>query len=105
MPRFVRIHQNVIHIPSLANVSMGTNWLGQPSLTFYYHNHHNQTISYGWGKWDECEKDLIQIKTAMMETERVLSSVLLTEKPQIVEIATVELSNKTENLSIDTSTL
>jgi hypothetical protein len=105
MPRFVRIHQQVIHIPSLANVSMGTTCLGQPFLTFYYHNQHSQIISYGWGKWEECEKDLIQIKTAMMETERVLSSVLLTEKPQIVDIATVELSNKTENLSVDTSTL
>lgn len=104
MPRFVRIHQQVIHIPSLANVSMGTNWLGQPFLTFYYHNQHSQTISYGWGKWEECEKDLIQVKTAMMETERVLSSVLLTEKTQVVDIATVEFINKTEDLSVDKTT-
>jgi hypothetical protein len=104
MPRFVRIHQQVIHVPSLANVSMGTTCLGQPFLTFYYHNQHSQTISYGWGKWDECEKDLIQVKTAMMETERVLSSVLLTEKTQVVDIATVEFINKTEDLSVDKTT-
>ena len=104
MPRFVRIHQQVIHVPSLANVSMGTNWLGQPFLTFYYHNQHSQTISYGWGKWDECEKDMIRVKESMMETERVLSSVVLTEKPQIVDIATVEFINKTEDLSLDKTT-
>jgi hypothetical protein len=52
MPRFIRIHQQVIHIPSLANVSMGTSCTGQPFLTFYYHNQHSQTISYNWGKWD-----------------------------------------------------
>jgi hypothetical protein len=104
MPRFVRIHQQVIHVPSLANVSMGTTCLGQPFLTFYYHNQHSQTISYGWGKWEECEKDLIQVKTAMMETERVLSSVLLTEKTQVVDIATVEFINKTEDLSVDKTT-
>ena len=69
MPRFVRIHQQVIHVPSLANVSMGTTCLGQPFLTFYYHNQHSQTISYGWGKWDECEKDMIRVKESMMETE------------------------------------
>lgn len=104
MPRFIRIHQQVIHIPSLANVSMGTTCLGQPFLTFYYHNQHSQTISYGWGKWEECEKDLIQVKTAMMETERVLSSVVLTEKTQVVDIATVEFINKTEDLSVDKTT-
>ena len=104
MPRFIRIHQQVIHIPSLANVSMGTTCLGQPFLTFYYHNQHSQTISYGWGKWEECEKDLIQVKTAMMETERVLSSVVLTEKTQVIDIATVEFINKTEDLSVDKTT-
>lgn len=103
MPRFVRIHQHVIHIPSLANVSMGTTCLGQPFLTFYYHNQHSQTISYGWGKWEECEKDLIQIKTAMMETERVLSTVVLTEKTQTVETTSIDLSHKTDNTSIDIS--
>ena len=91
MPRFVRIHQQVIHVPSLANVSMGTSCLGQPFLTFYYHNQHNQIISYGWGKWEECEKDMIRVKTSMMEIEKTLTSVPLTEP----EIKTIDV--KVEN--------
>jgi len=82
MPRFIRIHQQVIHIPSLANVSMGTSCTGQPFLTFYYHNQHSQTISYGWGKWDICEKDLIRVKASMIETEKTLESIPLTEEVQ-----------------------
>jgi hypothetical protein len=80
MPRFIRIHQQVIHIPSLANVSMGTSCTGQPFLTFYYHNQHSQTISYNWGKWDVCEKDLIRVKASMIETEKTLESIPLTEE-------------------------
>lgn len=79
MPRFVRIGHDVIHIPSLANVSMSRTCMGRPFLTFYYHNQHSQTISYGWGKWESCEKDMLTIKTAMMELEKVMSSVPLTE--------------------------
>ena len=95
MPRFVRIHQQVFHIPSLANVSMGTSWTGQPILTFYYHNQYNHTIWYPWGKWDECEQDMLQVKTAMMEVEQVLTNVFLTE-PKPVQLI------KTESLIVDT---
>ena len=85
MPRFIRIHQQVLHVPSLANVSMGTTCLGQPFLTFYYHNQHNQTIVYGWGKWEDCEKDMIRIKTSMMEIEKTLVIIPLTD-PEVVTI-------------------
>lgn len=79
MPRFVRIGHDVIHIPSLANVSMSRSCLGRPFLTFYYHNQHSQTISYAWDKWEICEKDMLKVKTAMMELEKVMASVPLTE--------------------------
>jgi hypothetical protein len=48
-------------------------------LTFYYHNQHNQTISYAWGKWEVCEKDMLKVKTAMMDIDKVMVSVLLTD--------------------------
>lgn len=85
MPRFIRIHQQVLHVPSLANVSMGTTCLGQPFLTFYYHNQRNQTIVYGWGKWEDCEKDMIRIKTSMMEIEKTLGIIPLTD-PEVITI-------------------
>ena len=53
--------------------------MGRPFLTFYYHNQHSQTISYAWDKWEICEKDMLKVKTAMMELEKVMASVPLTE--------------------------
>ncbi len=82
MPRFVRIGNEVIHIPSLANVSMGTNCWGAPFLCFYYHNQKNQTMSYGFGKWPACEADLIRVKTAMIEIEKVVGVIPLTEEKE-----------------------
>jgi hypothetical protein len=82
MPRFVRIGNEVIHIPSLANVSMGTTCLGAPFLCFYYHNQKNQTMSYGFGKWAACEADLIRVKTAMIEIEKVVGAIPLTEEKE-----------------------
>lgn len=99
MPRFIRIHQSVIHIPSLANVSMGTSCLGQPFLTFYYHNQHSQTIVYGWGNWEECEKDLIRIKASMMDIEKTLGSIPLTE-PDGVTVQPIE-TPKTDVVQVD----
>jgi hypothetical protein len=89
MPRFVRIHQQVIHVPSLANVSMSTTCLGQPFLTFYYHNQHSQTISYSWGKWEECEKDMIRVKASMIEVEKTLEVIPLTE-PEVKPVVKVD---------------
>ena len=88
MPRFVRISKEVIHIPSLANVSMGTTCLGAPFLCFYYHNQKNQTIAYGFGKWNDCERDLIRVKSAMIEIEKIIGEVPLTEeiKTPLIEV-------------------
>ena len=90
MPRFVRVGNEVIHIPSLANVSMGTSCWGAPFLCFYYHNQKNQTMSYGFGKWTACEADLIRVKTAMIEIEKVVGVIPLTEeKESLVSVVPV----------------
>jgi hypothetical protein len=80
MVRFIRIANNVIHVPSLANVSIQTNCLGSPSLCFYFHNQTHKTVRYGWSAYTACEKDLMRVKAAMMEIEKVLSNVPLTEE-------------------------
>ena len=61
MSRFVRIGNNVVHIPSLANVSISTTCTGAPYLCLYYHNQTHKTINYGWSNYDECEKDNLLI--------------------------------------------
>jgi hypothetical protein len=92
VPRFVCISKEVIHIPSLANVSMGTTCLGAPFLCFYYHNQKNQTIGYGFGKWNDCERDLIRVKSAMIEIEKIIGEVPLTEeiKTPLVEVKVID---------------
>jgi hypothetical protein len=95
MPRFVRIANEVIHIPSLANVSMGTSCWGSPFLCFYYHNQKNQKMSYGFGKWATCEADLIRVKTAMIEIEKVIQVIPLTEEKE-----SPVLQTKTANLVV-----
>ena len=100
MPRFVRIGNEVIHIPSLANVSMGTTCLGAPFLCFYYHNQKNQTMSYGFGKWAACEADLIRVKTAMIEIEKVVGVIPLTEEKESL-VSVVPVPSVPQTLVVD----
>ena len=100
MPRFLRIGNEVIHIPSLANVSMNSTCLGAPFLCFYYHNQKNQTISYGFGKWSTCEADLIRVKSAMMEIEKIVSTIALTEDKELFTIVPTPTSAPTSTLSV-----
>jgi hypothetical protein len=82
MARFVRIGNNVVHIPSLANVSITTTCLGRPALCFYFHNQTHQQVSGIWKTYEDCERDLIRVKSAMMEIEKALVAVPLTEEPK-----------------------
>ena len=85
MARFVRIGNNVVHIPSLANVSITTTCLGRPALCFYFHNQTHQQVSGIWASYEDCERDLIRVKSAMMEIEKALIAVPLTEEPKVQE--------------------
>lgn len=103
MARFVRIGNNVVHIPSLANVSITTTCLGRPALCFYFHNQTHQQVSGIWASYEECERDLIRVKSAMMEIEKALIAVPLTEEPKVQEPKTQETKvqePKTELTSI-----
>jgi len=97
MTRFIRIGKTIIHIPSLANVTMETSCFGAPQLNLYYHVQAHKAISYGWGKWGDCEKDLIRIKQAMVLSEKALETMPLTEeikKEEPTQIDTIEVATK-----------
>lgn len=79
MPRFLRLKNVMVHVPSLSSVSMRTNCLGRPSISLYYHNSKESTkISYS--KWDLCETDFNRVKKALSEIEALLNEVPLTEE-------------------------
>lgn len=96
MTRFIRIGKTIVHIPSLANVTMDTSCWGSPQLNLYYHVQAHKTITYAWGSWEACEKDLIRVKQAMVLSEKALENMPLTEeiKKEVIQIDTTELTSK-----------
>ena len=97
MTRFIRIGKTIVHIPSLANVTMDTSCWGSPQLNLYYHVQAHKTISYSWGSWEACEKDLIRVKQAMVLSEKALETMPLTEeikKEGVIQVDTTEVASK-----------
>ncbi len=88
MPRFLRIKNTMIHVPSLFNVNMGTSWFGYPFLRLSFHTKQECKISYD--KWETCERDLHRIMIAIKEIETALQSI-----PLLDEAVSVSLQNLT----------
>lgn len=84
MPRFLRIKNTMVHVPSLSSVSMGTTCLGSPYISLYYHTKQDMKISYG--KWDDCERDFNRVKSALKEVESALEDIVLTEETVVVSL-------------------
>jgi hypothetical protein len=80
MPRFLRLKNNMVHVPSLSSVTMSSGCFGRPHLSLFYHIHkHVQKINYA--EWEVCERDFNRVKKAMNEIEVMLNPVPLTEEP------------------------
>ena len=90
MPRFLRVQNQMIHIPSVSNVSMGTNCWGRPTITLSFHSD-KKVVCITYKNWDLCETEFNKIKDAVSEIESILKRIRLTEssapydEPQIVE--------------------
>ena len=81
MSRFLRINSSVVHVPSLANVSMTTNCVGAPRLCLYYHTQKTQVMKCG--NYEETERQMMRIKTAMKAIEVALEGIPLVEPDQV----------------------
>jgi len=46
-------------------------------------------MSYGFGKWAACEADLIRVKAAMIEIEKVVGVIPLTEEKESLVLVPV----------------
>jgi len=112
MPRFVRVENTMVHIPSLSSVSIHSNCFGRPYVVLYYHTKMNMKIQYS--SWDKCEADFNRLKTALVEVEALLQKVPLTDS-QAVQVARaavesastsqVEVVEKIGNLKISLTNL
>lgn len=83
MPRFLRLQNTVIHVPSVSNVSMGTSCLGKPYLSISYHTAKKQDILC-YKTWSDCEAAFNAVKDAVKEIDTLLSAVPLTSREPVV---------------------
>jgi hypothetical protein len=98
MPRFVRVENTMVHVPSLSSVSMHSNCLGRPYLMLYYHTKMNMKIQYS--SWDKCEADFNRLKTALVEVETLLQKLPLTESQTIQIIRTASETAATNQVEV-----
>ena len=82
MPRFLRLQNTVIHVPSVSNVSMGTTCLGKPFLSVTYHTG-PKTTCLSYKTCADCENHFNTLKAAMKEIESLLVSIPLTTPERV----------------------
>jgi hypothetical protein len=99
MPRFLRLQNTVIHVPSVSNVSMGTTCLGKPFLSISYHTS-SKSICLSFKTWPECEEQFNTLKVAMKEIDTLLNEVPLTH--QDIKEKPIEILMKGEEVIIAT---
>lgn len=78
MPRFLRIGDSVVHVPSISNVSMAANCFGRPYLEICYHTSSKSSVHY-FVNWSDCEAMFNYVKKAMKEIDTLLADVPLTD--------------------------
>lgn len=78
MPRFLNIGSDVFHVPSLSNISMGSNCFGTHYISIYYHTSKKVTNIY-YNSWEACIHDFNRLETSMKEIDSLLSKIHLTE--------------------------
>ena len=97
MSRFLRINSSVVHVPSLANVSMTTNCVGSPRLCLYYHTQKTQIMKCG--NYEETERQMMRIKTAMKAIETALDGIPLVEPAEAMTSVPKVLLSETTSFS------
>ena len=81
MPRFLRLGNRKIHVPSVTSVTIGTNCLGRPMITIAFHAT-KDILHVSYSNWDECQKEFTCVKTALAEVESILEKIPLTDTEQ-----------------------
>ena len=80
MPRFLRIFNHMIYVPSLSSASVETSCWGGLSLCLNFHSQKTEKIYFK--NWDECQATLKKVKDAMGEVDGALAAIPLVEEPQ-----------------------
>ena len=77
MSRLIRIGQKMVEISGLYGIWVGPDHLCQSRITLFYLNRPTEQITYEYGKWAECDKDvkiLEEAKKEFKKTDHISSS-------------------------------
>lgn len=67
MSRLVRIGNNMVELSGLHGIWVGADHLCRSRMTLVYVNKPTQEITYDYGKWADCDKDVKILKDAQKE--------------------------------------
>jgi hypothetical protein len=67
MSRLVRIGNNMVELSGLHRIWVGSDHLCRSKMTLFYLNRPTETITYDYGKWADCDKDVKILKDAQKE--------------------------------------
>ena len=65
--RLVRIGNNMVELSGLHGIWVGADHLCRSKMTLFYLNRPVETITYDYGKWADCDKDVKILKNAQKE--------------------------------------
>lgn len=94
MPRFLRLQDKMIYVPSLSSVTVMTSCFGYPTISLSYHAVKSPEYIY-YIAWDKCQLDFNRVKNALNEVDNALSKITLTE-PELEQ-----LNNEVQKNMID----
>ena len=67
MSRLVRIGNNMVELSGLHGIWVGADHLCRSRMTLVYLDKPVQEITYDYGKWADCDKDVKILKNAQKE--------------------------------------
>ena len=84
MSELVRVAGRMIRLPGLYGIWLGPDHLSNSRITLFYPNGPTETIEYGYGKWEDAEKDKKILEDAKKEftKQKIASEALLPSQPR-----------------------
>ena len=67
MSRLVHIGNKMVELSGLHGIWVGADHLCRSKMTLFYLNKPTQEITYDYGKWADCDKDVKILKDAQKE--------------------------------------
>ena len=71
----ILVRKRLVHLPSVASLSLRKSVIGRPVLAIRYHNGRTESIRYGWLMWDQARWDYQTLQKSMITCWEVLKPI------------------------------